>query len=80
MISCNPIQTFHGGRSQSVLARTLLTHHVSDPSRLLVVAGDEPSESVSSLCSSVSLPTNRCDKLVTHPNSIYAKLKIVMLQ
>ncbi|XP_076471865.1 E3 ubiquitin-protein ligase rfwd3.L-like isoform X2 [Babylonia areolata] len=45
VISCNVVETFHGGRSQSVLGKTMLMTHPADDSRLLVVAGDEPSES-----------------------------------
>ncbi|KAL8584813.1 hypothetical protein ACOMHN_037518 [Nucella lapillus] len=44
-VSCNVVETFHGGRSQSVLGRTRLMTHPADDSRLLVVAGDEHTES-----------------------------------
>ena len=47
MVSCNVVHTYHGGRSQTVLGRTMLLPHPADDSRLLVVAGDEPSQSVS---------------------------------
>ncbi|KAK7099177.1 hypothetical protein V1264_003359 [Littorina saxatilis] len=45
VISCNGVHTFHGGRAQSVLGRTMLLPHPADESRLLVVAGDEQTES-----------------------------------
>ena len=47
--SCNVIQTFHGGRTQTVLSKSLLVCHPSDNSRLIVCAGQEASSSVSYL-------------------------------
>jgi len=51
--SCNVIHTFHGGRTQTVLSKTIVTRHPADPNRLLVCAGDESNNSV-------------CMNLVTH--------------
>lgn len=45
VVTCNVIHTFHGGRAQANLAKTMLRPHPADDSRLLVVAGDESSNS-----------------------------------
>lgn len=45
--SCNVIHTFHGGRTQTILSKTILQRHPGDMNRLLVCAGDETSNSVS---------------------------------
>ncbi|XP_060588595.1 E3 ubiquitin-protein ligase RFWD3-like [Ruditapes philippinarum] len=44
--SCNVIHTFHGGRTQTVLSKTIVQQHPADKSRLLVCAGDETNNSV----------------------------------
>ncbi|KAL5007256.1 hypothetical protein ScPMuIL_016062 [Solemya velum] len=41
--SCNIIHTFHGGRTQTVLSKSMLIPHPADNNRLLVCAGDEAS-------------------------------------
>ncbi|XP_041367491.1 E3 ubiquitin-protein ligase RFWD3-like [Gigantopelta aegis] len=43
MCSCNIIQTLKGGRTQTVLSRSRLVPHPTNPHRLLVCAGDETS-------------------------------------
>lgn len=44
--SCNVIHTFHGGRTQTILSKTLVQQHPADANRLLVCAGDETNNSV----------------------------------
>ena len=46
--SCNIVYTFHGGKTQTVLSKTVLIKHPADSNRLLVCAGDESDSSVGS--------------------------------
>ena len=43
---CNPIQTFYGGSTQTLLSRSLLVPHPHNKDHLLVCAGDEASRGV----------------------------------
>ena len=45
--SCNIVYTFHGGKTQTVLSKTVLIKHPADTNRLLVCAGDESDSTVS---------------------------------
>ena len=47
--SCNVVFTFQGGRTQTVLSKTVLIQHPTDNNRLLVCAGDETDSMVSCL-------------------------------
>ncbi|XP_053385087.1 E3 ubiquitin-protein ligase RFWD3-like isoform X2 [Mercenaria mercenaria] len=44
--TCNVIHTFHGGRMQTVLSKTIVHQHPADTTRLLVCAGDETDNTV----------------------------------
>lgn len=44
--SCNTIQTFYGGSTQTLLSRSLLVPHPQNRDHLLVCAGDEASRGV----------------------------------
>lgn len=47
LCSCDLVHSFQGGRTQSVLSKSALVPNPSDPNKLLVCAGDETSNAVS---------------------------------
>ncbi|XP_052215341.1 E3 ubiquitin-protein ligase RFWD3-like isoform X2 [Dreissena polymorpha] len=44
--TCQTVHTFHGGRTHTLLSRSIVMQHPGDRQRLLVCAGDETSNSV----------------------------------
>lgn len=47
--SCDIVQTFHAGRTQTLLSKSLLLPHPSMDNNMMVFAGDESTQSVSLL-------------------------------